>query len=326
MKIVFFGSSEFAVDSLKMLTDSGHDILAVVTQPDRKKGRHLKVTATPVKNFAESKNIKVFQPEKVSDPASIKYLKSLKSDLFIVVAFGEILTKDVLEIPKIYPINLHASLLPGYRGAAPINWAIVKGEKKTGLSVIRMNEKMDAGDIILQRGVNIEDTDTSESLGKRLSELGAILLIDAIRLIELDKTSFKKQTKKSSNLAPRLKKEDGLIDWKKTARDINNMIRGLVPWPCAFTILDGKILKIWKSEILPSQQQNEPGRIIDVQKDFFMVGCGKGILVVKELQLESGKRMDVASFMRGHKLETGTYLGETPPPPTPNEPVSQGNG
>lgn len=308
MKIVFFGSSDFSVSSLERIAASEHILQAVVTQPDRKKGRRLSLQATPVKIAASSKNIPVHQPESLEDAAFLKSLKSLSTDIFIVVAYGGILPRKALGIPKIYSINLHPSLLPKYRGAAPVNWAIVRGETKTGLTVIRMNEKMDAGDIILQRKVEIENKDTSETLNARLAELGGILLLDALRFIKEERIKFKKQDGKKATLAPRLKKEDGLIDWGKDARDIHNMVRGLVPWPCAYTFLDGKLLKIWKTEKITLSAKAPPGTAVEVQKDFLTVACGKNALVVKEVQIAGKKRMKTADFLRGHSVEKGKSL------------------
>lgn len=310
MKIVFFGSSDFAVPALRNLLGSSHEVLAVVTQPDRKKGRRLKVSATPVKSVASKRGINIYQPENTGEKKSLKYLKSLRADLFVVVAFGQILSKGVLNIPKFYSINLHASLLPKYRGAAPVNWAIMNGESQTGLSIIRMNERMDAGDIMLQRPVEIEKEDTSESLNKKLSDLGALLLLDAVRFIEQDRITFKKQDEKKTTFAPRLKKEDGLINWEKDALKIHNMIRGLIPWPGAFTFLNNKILKICKSDVLLSRDKLEPGEILDIQKEGLIVACGKDLLIVKELQLAGAKRMDAASFVRGHKVKKKMLLGK----------------
>jgi len=311
MKIVFFGSSEFAVSSLEMLANSAHEVLAVVTQPDREKGRHLKKSPTPVKNAAMYRGIEVFQPDDISDTSFKNSLKALNPDLFVVVSFGEIIPKNILGIPKFYSVNLHASYLPHYRGAAPINWAIINGEEKTGLTIIKMNEKMDAGDIVLQKKIKIEKEDTSETLTRRASELGAVLLLDAIRLIEEDRVKFKSQAKKKPTFAPKLKKEDGLIDWKKTAEDIHNLARGLMPWPGAFTFLGDKMIKIWKTETRPLYEKMEPGKILDIEKDAILVSCGRGMLVIKELQLEGKKRMDAASFARGQRIEKGSFLGKT---------------
>jgi methionyl-tRNA formyltransferase len=310
MKIVFFGSSEFAVPSLKRLLDSPHEVSAVVTQPDRKKGRSLKVSETPVKKLASKKKISIHQPENAGNKESLKYLKSLRADLFVVVAFGQILTKATLDIPKSCSVNLHASLLPKYRGAAPVSRAIMNGEKRTGLSIIRMNEGMDAGDIILQRPVEIGKEDTSETLNRKLSDLGAILLLDAVRLIGEDKAVFKKQNDRAATLAPKLTKKDGLIDWNKTSKEVHNKVRGTLPWPSAFTFLDGKILKIRKSTALPSHDKLNPGEIIDIQKDGLTVACGQSLLIVREVQLEGRKMMDAASFARGRNIEKGMFLGK----------------
>lgn len=309
MKITFFGSSEFAVPSLKVLLDSSHEIVAIVTQPDREKGRRCKVQPTALKSAAPP-GITVYQPESLKDAAAVKFLRSLLSDMFIVVAFGQILPKEILKIPKLYSINLHPSLLPKYRGSAPVNRAIINGETETGISIIRMNERMDAGDIILQKKVKIEKEDTSEALTRRLSELGAVLLLDALKFIEGNRIKFKKQDEKKASLAPMLKKEDGLIDWNKSADEIHNTVRGTVPWPGAYTFLDGKMLKIRETDVTPLYEKPETGKIFDVQKDYFMIACGKGALRVKELQLEGGKRIDTASFLRGHRLEKGTFLGK----------------
>ena len=310
MKLIFFGSSGFSVPSLKMLVESEHEILLVVTKPDKKKGRKLKVKETPVKTFASSSKLKIYQPEDLRNKEAVKFLKSFSADLFVVVAYGLILPQDILNIPKVYSINLHASLLPKYRGAAPINWALVNGEKQTGLTIIRMTEKLDAGDMILQRKIPIEKADTASTLKNKLSSLGGVLLLDVIRFIEADKIKFKKQPSKTSYFARKLKKEDGLIDWKKDAESIKNMIRGLDPWPCAFTYLDGKLLKIWKAETLPSYVKKEPGLIVDARRDAIVVACEKGLLIIKELQIEGANRMNAEDFLRGRKIEEGTILGK----------------
>ena len=218
MKIVFFGSSEFAVPSLARLVESPHKVLGVVTQPDRKKGRRLTISATPVKRTALAKGLNILQAANLEETGTFKKLKSFKADLFVVVSFGQILTRRILSIPKIYCINLHPSLLPKYRGAAPVNWSVINGERTTGLTVIKMNEKMDSGDIILQRNMAIDREDDSGTLNDKLSELGAVLLLDAVRFIEEDRITFKKQNGKKATLAPRLKKEDGIIDWEGDAR------------------------------------------------------------------------------------------------------------
>ncbi len=306
MNVVFFGTSKFAVLSLKKLISSNHRILAVITQPDRRKGRHLKFSVSPVKKTAAKFKLKILQPEKL-DEAFINKLTSLNPDIFLVVAFGHILKKEILEIPHIYSINLHASLLPAYRGAAPINWAIMNGEAKTGLTVIKMNEKMDEGDIILQREVDINPDDTSFTLEGKLSQIGSDSLLSTLEDIENNKANFIKQNSKEATYARKLKKVDGLIDWKKTAAEIHNKVRGLIPWPGAYTVFNKKILKIWKTEVL-DQKTGKPGEVVKTEGDELIIGTGNGKLKILELQLEASKRMDVASFLRGHKVKAGIFF------------------
>ena len=304
MKIIFFGSSEFAVPSLERILDSGHEVMAVVTQPDREKGRDLEIQATPVKNFASSRKVPIYQPENLRDHSVQERLKGLSADLFVVVAYGKILPRELLDIPGFYAINLHASLLPKYRGAAPIARAIMSGEKETGLTIIRMNEKMDEGDVVLQRKVGIEGADTSEALSQRLSRLGAILLIDAIRFIEEERISFKKQNERKATLAPILKKEDGLIDWNKDASEIHNKVRGTIPWPGAYTYFDSKKINIWKTSVLDGS--GAPGEVIETGKEL-LVGAKKGLLKIEEIQIEGKRRMESAEFLRGYRnLEKGS--------------------
>ncbi|MCK4463121.1 MAG: methionyl-tRNA formyltransferase [Candidatus Omnitrophica bacterium] len=306
MNVVFFGTSKFAVPSLKKFISSNHRILAVITQPDRRKGRHLKLSISPVKEVAAKFKLKILQPEKF-DEAFINKLKSLNPDIFIVIAFGHILKKEVFEIPSFYSVNLHASLLPKYRGAAPINWAIMNGETKTGVTIIKMNEMMDKGDIILQREVDINPDDTSFILGKKLSQIGADSLLRTLEDIENNKENFIKQNSRRATYARKLKKEDGLIDWKKTATEIHDKVRGLISWPGAYTIFNRKILKIWKTQVL-KEKTGKPGEIIRAEGDSLIVGTAKGQLKILELQLEASKRMDVASFLRGHKISVGSKL------------------
>lgn len=306
MKIVFFGTSQFAVPGLKRLIASRYSVIAVVTQPDRKQGRRLKTAASPVKEIALDNNKKIFQPETLSDDF-IGDLKTLSPDLFIVIAYGHILKKDILEIPRYYALNLHASLLPKYRGAAPINWAILKGDKKTGVTIIKMNEHMDRGDIIARAEEKIEDNDTSLSLREKLSHTGADLLLRTVSLIENKKEKFEKQNEKYATYARKLTKEDGLIDWSKTAIEVHNKVRGTIPWPGAYTSFEGKTLKILKTEVLDITRCN-PGEVIKAEGSEFIIGTNKGAIKILELQPEAGKRMDTSSFLRGHKLKVGTIL------------------
>ena len=260
MKIVFFGSSSFAAPILEKLAES-EEIVLVVTQPDRRKGRSLQIAPTAVKLKSEELGIKTFQPAKVNSEESIAFLKKFNADLFIVVSFGQIMSKAVLSLPKLYCLNIHASLLPEYRGAAPINWAIANGEKETGVTIMRMNEKMDEGDIVLKDTLHIGESEDAIALTKKLSIKGAGLLLDAIKLIKDDEVELTAQDDSKSTYAPKLKKEDGLIDWAKSADEIYNRIRAFAPWPGCFTHLDEKILKIWKARpIIDSGDDNlKPG-------------------------------------------------------------------
>jgi len=308
MKIAFFGTSDFAVPSLKKLAQSKHKICLVVTQPDRKKGRHLKLKPSPVKVEAEKLKIPVHQPGKLSNTDSINLLKKIKADLFVVVAFGQILKSQVLQLPKFYCMNLHGSLLPKFRGAAPINWAVIKGEKTSGVTIIKMNEKMDAGDIILSEKNTISDKDTSLSLSGVLSERGADLLLKAVKLLEKDNVKLKRQDESKVSYAPKLEKENGHIDWKKPAIELHNLARGLMPWPTAFTFWNKKLLKILRTEIDDRDFKLAPGVIAECSDKGIVVKTVQKNLVIKELQLEGAKKMEVSSFLRGHKLKAGDVL------------------
>ena len=302
MKIVFFGSSSFAAPILEKLAES-EEIVLVVTQPDRRKGRSLQIAPTAVKLKSEELGIKTFQPAKVNSEESIAFLKKFDADLFIVVSFGQIMSKAVLSLPKLYCLNIHASLLPEYRGAAPINWAIANGEKETGVTIMRMNEKMDEGDIVLKDTLHIGESEDAIALTKKLSIKGAGLLLDAIKLIKDDEVELTAQDDSKSTYAPKLKKEDGLIDWAKSADEIYNRIRAFAPWPGCFTHLDEKILKIWKARpIIDSGDDNlKPGAILEINKNCILVKTGKGALKIEELQLEGSRRMTAEEFVAGHK-------------------------
>lgn len=309
MKIVFFGTSEFAIPSLHALTNSRHEIAALVTQPDRQKGRHLKLSQPATKVLALTKDIPVYQPQDASAGEAGEYLKGLGADLFVVVSFGQILKAEVLSIPKLYPINLHGSLLPKYRGAAPTNWAIINGDKSTGITIIRMNEKMDEGDMILKKDIAIDPEDTNITLSERLSELGAKALVEVLDMAGAGKTvSFTKQNGADATYAPKLKKEDGLIDWNRDAVQIHNSVRGLLPWPGAFTYYGGRILKILKTEILSHSavKNAKAGEVIDIVKDKgIIVHTSSGDLAVQYLQLEAKSAMDADAFVRGHRIIKG---------------------
>lgn len=312
MKIVFFGTSDLAACILRALLLSEHKVSVVVTAQDKRKGRGQKVSASPVKCMSEKENINLLQPKTLSSQQFIQALEDEKADLFVVAAYGKILTKQILEIPKIYSINLHTSLLPKYRGAAPINWAIIKGDKVTGVTVFKLNKYMDQGEMILQKKINIAAKDTSVELTDKLSTLGADAVLQALDLIKDKKEKFKKQDNSKVTLAPKLKKKDGLINWKHSALDIHNQIRGLQPWPGAFTYLDGKLLKVLVSEAFDGQKRIKEGEVLRVdEKKGILVQTNRGHLLIVELQLEGKKRMPATEFVLGYSVKAGTKLGNS---------------
>lgn len=266
MKIIFFGTSDFAVCALAALVKSRHQILKVVTAADKKKGRGRMLSPSPVKLFAEQRGLGILQPLDLRDKGFSEALRKETADIFVVVDYGKILIKEILQIPKKYAINLHASLLPKYRGAAPVNWAIIRGERQTGITVIKMNEYIDKGEVILQRKIAISANDTSISLKKRLAGLGAGALVEALELIEAGQESFTRQKESLASSAPKLKKADGLIDWQAPAAKIHNKVRGLVPWPGAFTYLGNKLFKVWQSEVVPGKTEAKPATVIDLNE------------------------------------------------------------
>ena len=312
MKIIFFGSSHFAVPALEALIKSKYEVVCVVTQPDKKKGRHLHISSTDVKSIAVLAKLKIFQPENIKSPESVKFLKSLDADLFVIVAYGQIFSQEVLDIPKIMPINIHASLLPRYRGAAPINWAIINGDKKSGVTIMFVTLKMDSGPVIMQKEIKIEDRDTSVTLEEKLRFAGSELLVDVLKIIGSRSYRLVDQDEDSVVSAPKMKKEIGLIDWGTSATDIHNQIRGALPWPGAFSSYRGKILKIFQSDVLPLFPNHKPvpGEVVRANKNGIIVACSRGFLEIKELQLEAGKRMSAQSFIIGHKLAAGEILGK----------------
>ena len=309
MKIVFMGTPDFAVGALESLVEAGHDVVAVVTQPDKPKGRGKEMQQTPVKACAVKHNIEVFQPVKIKTPEAVEVLKGYGADLFVVAAFGQILSKEILDMPKYGCVNIHASLLPKYRGAAPIQWAILDGEKETGVTIMQMNEGLDTGDMLTKVIVPIEDTDTGESLFDKLAEAGAKLLIETIPQIEAGTLKPEPQDDSLSTYAKMIKKEMGLIDWKKEAVVLERLVRGMNSWPSAYTHFQGKTLKVWETEVETCETEAVPGRVVEVTKNSIKVQTGKDLLVLKQIQLEGKKRMDVAAFLLGYKVETGMMLG-----------------
>jgi len=301
------GTPEFAVPSLRALVDSGDEVVAVVTQPDKPKGRGLEVAPPPTKVLAERHGIPVLQPAKIKTEEFFNELKKFNPDLICVAAYGKILPKNILDLPHYGCINVHASLLPKYRGAAPINWAIIRGEKVTGITTMKMDEGMDTGDMLLKKEVPIEDEDTGETLSEKLSEIGARLLIETIRLLKEGQLNPIPQDHSQANYAPMLKKEDGKIDWQKSAEEIRNLIRGALPWPSAYTNLEGKLLKIYKVRLAGGE--GKPGEVIKSESGILRVATGKGALDILKLQIEGGKKLETQVFLRGRKIKEGTILG-----------------
>ncbi|MBS5883408.1 MAG: methionyl-tRNA formyltransferase [Clostridium sp.] len=302
MKIVFMGTPEFAVPSLKKIIET-YGVESVFTQPDKPKGRGKKMAYSPVKEVALENNIKVFQPVKLKeDTEALEYLKELKPDFIIVVAFGQILTKEVLDIPKYGCINLHASLLPMYRGAAPLNWAVIKGEKKSGNTTMLMDVGLDTGDMLLKDEVEITDNMTAGELHDVLMDKGAELLINTIDGLYNGSIIPEKQSEETF-YAKMLNKELGRINWNNSAKDIHNLIRGLNPWPIAHTTYDDKSMKIYESEVLCENSNKEPGTIINVSKEGMKVSTGSGVLLIKKIQFPNGKPLTIEQYINGNELE-----------------------
>ena len=309
MNIIFMGTPEFAVPSLAMLSASDNNLVGIVTQPDRPKGRGKHLHAPPVKLLALQHGLPLVQPEKIKEENFIQWVKTINPDLMVVVAFGQILPPKLLRIPPYGCINLHASLLPNYRGAAPINWALINGETRTGVTTILMNEWMDAGDILLQRETDIAPEDDALTLSHHLSILGAKLLFETISQLKRGMLHPLPQDHSKASYAPLLKKEDGHIDWKKEAKIIHHQIRGTFPWPGGFTTWENKFLKIFKSKVIDEEMKEQPGTVSQVSLEGIKVATGKGYLVLTELQLQDRKKMSAAEFIRGHHLEKGMKLG-----------------
>jgi len=307
-KIVYMGSPEFAIPPLEGLIEK-EDVVCVVTQPDKPKGRGLTLSACPVKQYALSKGIKVLTPTKLKSPDFLETLKNLSPDLIVVCAYGKILPKEVLEIPKFGCFNIHASLLPKYRGASPINYAILNGEKETGITIMLMDEGLDTGPILLQKKIPIEDTDTAITLSKKLSELGREAIIEAIDLHKQGKLKPFPQPEEGVSYAPILKKEDGYFEFSEPAIYIERKVRAFLPWPTAYTKLDGKIFKVYKAKAKSYDNSHIlPSTIIDITQDGILVKCGEDAILLEEVQLEGKKRMSAYAFACGKRLKPGMIL------------------
>lgn len=309
MKLIFFGTPEFALQPFKALLNSGHEVIAVVTQPDKRSGRGGRVIFCPVKIEAQNRGLKIYQPVKVKDADFIEVLKSLRPSVIVVVAYGQILSPEIIRLPGFGCINVHASLLPKYRGAAPVNWAIINGEEKTGITTMLMDEGMDTGPVLLQEEVRIKSDDTAGSLTLRLSGIGAGVLIQTLKILEDGGLKPVPQTGEAS-YAPVLKKTDGLIQWSKSADELCNFIRGMNPWPGSYGFLDGERVKILRA--VSMEGDGEKGVIEEVTKDRLLVGTGKGLLSITEIQPSGKPVMNVKAFLQGRGLRKGIRLYEKP--------------
>jgi len=308
-RIIFMGTPDFAVPSLKALNNSGHEVALVVTQPDRPRGRGQKVMFSPVKEVALELGYDILQPLSVRTPEFYETVAALSPDIFVVVAFGHILPKRVLSIPEKGAINLHASLLPKYRGPAPIQRAIINMEKETGVTAMLMNEGLDTGNILLSAKTEIYSKETSSSLHNRLSLIAGDLLILTLSGVSTNSIRPVPQENSLATYAPMLKKNDGLIDWSKPAEEIEAFIRGMTPWPGAFTFIGSKRIKILTSDVVYNDAKRDPGRVTDELRDELCITTGKYLLSVKEIQKESGKRLSIKDYLRGNNISPGTVLG-----------------
>ena len=308
MRIIFMGTPEFACPTLRTLIDRGERVVAVVTQPDRPKGRGQQTLPPPVKVLAEGHGIPVLQPVKVRLPESIEEIRALEPDLIVVIAFGQILPKALLDIPKKGCINVHASLLPRYRGAAPLNWCIINGETETGVTTMMMDVGLDTGDMLLKRATPIDPDEDTQSLHDRMSQLGAELLGETLERLAAGDLVPEKQDDSLTCYAPMMKKENGLIDWSRDPQSIKNQVRGMTPWPGAYSTLDEKLLKVYR--VQTGSGSGAPGEIVSVGRDGVEVACGAGSLLIRELQLEGKKRLSAADFLAGYKLQPGALLGK----------------
>ena len=308
-KVVFMGTPDFAVGTLKALIDSKYEVAAVFSQPDKPKGRGKALQMTPTKEVAVEAGIPVYQPAKIREAQWLSVLEELAPDVIVVVAFGQIIPESILKLPKYGCINVHASLLPKYRGAAPIQWSIIDGEKQTGVTTMMMDIGLDTGDMIEKAVVDITEDDTAGSLHDKLMEAGCSLILSTMEKLENHTAVLTPQNDSESCYAKMLKKELGNIDFNRPAEEIERLIRGLNPWPSAYTKLNGKTLKIWAADVCgQTGEKAQPGTVLKAEKDEFLIQTGEKILSVKELQLEGKKRMDTAAFLRGCHLEKGMRL------------------
>ena len=313
MKVIFMGTPDFSVGTLNALVEAGHEVVLVVTQPDKPKGRGGRMQATPVKEAAALHGIPVFQPKRIRTQDSIEELKKYNADIMVVIAFGQILPKEILEMTPYGCVNVHASLLPKYRGAAPIQWAVINGEKVSGVTTMQMDEGLDTGDMLLKTEVILDEKETGESLHDKLAAAGATLCVKTLRALEEGKITPQKQGESSTEYAKMLDKSLGSIDWNNSAVSIERLIRGLNSWPGAYTEWNGRVMKIWGADVyvkaaISDSKERLPGTIAKIEKDGFYVQTGEGLLKVTELQIPGKKKMEAAAFLRGYQIQENYVL------------------
>lgn len=321
MKVVFMGTPEFAVGALEAIILAGHQVLAVVTQPDKPKGRGKEIQVTPVKACAAAHGIPVYQPVRIKEQEAVEVLRSFQADIFVVAAFGQILSEEILSMPEYGCVNIHASLLPRYRGAAPIQWAIIQGEGRTGVTIMQMDKGLDTGDMLMKAEVPIDPKETGDSLHDKLAAAGAGLIVEALAAIERGELTPVKQNEEETCYAKMLQKSMGRIDWQQDAKKLDCLIRGLISWPGAYTGFRGKNLKVWEEEPMLEAEAAEdaamqknirdaaPGMVVGVDKEAFYVKTGEGILKILTVQPEGKKRMPVKDFLLGYQIKAGEQLG-----------------
>ena len=311
MRLLFMGTPDFAATILEQLINSEHEIIGVVTQPDKQKGRGKAISFSPVKDVALRHGFAVYQPVKVKEPDFLETVKGLKPEIIVVAAFGQILPTELLNLPPNGCINIHASLLPKYRGAAPIQYSIIDGEKETGITIMYMGAGLDTGDIILQKRLPIQPQETGGSLFEKMAVLGSEALLEALVQIKTGKSKRVPQDSEKATYVKMITKEMGRLDFTQPAIELERLIRGLNPWPSAYTFLDGKTLKLWRAEVEPGSPDSlyQPGEVTQFRKDALAVATGEGLLIIKELQLEGKKRMTVEAFLCGYHVQEGTILG-----------------
>lgn len=309
MRLVFLGTPAFAVPTLERIAATGHEVVEAVTQPDRPRGRGQNPAAPPVKEVALGLGIPVYQPERIRRPEAVEHLRALAPEAMVVVGYGQIIPQSVIDIPSLGILNVHASLLPRYRGAGPIQWAIVRGETRTGVTIMRIDAGLDTGDMLLKAETEIAPEENAIELGSRLSTMGADLLVEALAGLAAGTITPEKQDNNQATYAPLLKKEEGLIDWSLPASEIHNRIRGLQPWPGAYTTFRGQTVHIWKTKVAQAGPGGTPlsGTIVSIKP--LLVACGSGSLELQELQLEGRKRLGAAEFSNGQRLKENEILG-----------------